>query len=101
MTEFLGEMYVSRNNGAAVEDDEARVRGAAAQLSGEGRHVRFVRTIFVPEDETCFYLFEAASEGTVREVGLRAALPFDRVSESMPTRHLSRRVLPARSKEES
>jgi hypothetical protein len=82
MTEFLGELYVSREHGMAVEDDEVRVRAAAAELTREGRPVRFLRTIFVPEDETCFYLFEASSAGTVREVGARAALLFDRVSAS-------------------
>lgn len=82
MTEFLGELYLSREGGAAVENDEARVRVAAVQLTREGRQIRFLRTIFVPEDETCFYLFEAASAGAVREVGIRAALPFDRVSRS-------------------
>jgi hypothetical protein len=82
MTEFLGELYVPREHGVAVEDDEVRVRAAAAELTREGRPVRFLRTIFVPEDETCFYLFEASSAGAVREVGARAALLFDRVSAS-------------------
>ena len=82
MTEFLGELYVSRESGEAVEQNENRVREAAAQLTREGEHVRLVRTIFVPEDETCFYLFEAGSAGAVREVGARAALPFDRVCGS-------------------
>ena len=82
MTEFLGELYVPREHGLVVEDDEVRVRAAAAQLTREGQPIRFVRTIFVPEDETCFYLFEAASVGAVRELGARAALPFDRVSTS-------------------
>ena len=80
--EFLGETYVSRDNGAAVEHDEARVRVAAAQLTGEGRHVRFLRTIFVPEDETCFYLFEASSASVVRDVGERAGVRFEHVNRA-------------------
>ena len=80
--EFLGELYVSREHGVAVENDELRVRAAAAELTREGRPIRFLRTIFVPEDETCFYLFEAGSAGAVQEVGARAALPFDRVCTS-------------------
>jgi len=82
MTEFLGELYVPRGHGVAVEDDEVRVRAAAAELTREGRPVRFLRTIFVPEDETCFYLFEASSAGSVREVGARAALLFEQRSVS-------------------
>jgi hypothetical protein len=38
--------------------------------------------IFVPEDETCFFLYEAASADAVREVVHRAALSFERVSEA-------------------
>jgi hypothetical protein len=82
MAEFLGELYVSRESGEAVEQGEDRVREAASQLTREGEHIRFLRTIFVPEDETCFYLFEAGSAVAVREVGARAALPFDRVCRS-------------------
>jgi hypothetical protein len=82
VTEFLGELYVSRHHAAAVEQSELRVRDAADQLRSEGRPVRFVRTIFIPEDETCFYLFEARSASTVHEVGTRASLHFERVSRS-------------------
>ena len=82
MTEFLGELYVPRAHAVAVEADEARVRAAAAELTREGRPIHVLRTIFVPEDEMCFYLFEATSAGAVREVGARAALLFDRVSTS-------------------
>jgi hypothetical protein len=45
--------------------------------------VRFLRSVFVPEDETCFYLYEAASVDDVREAARRAALPFATVVESI------------------
>lgn len=44
--------------------------------------MRFVRSVFVPEDETCFYVYEADSAGTVREVARRAGLPIDRLVEA-------------------
>jgi hypothetical protein len=34
-----------------------------------------VRSIFVPEDEACFYLFQAESVEDVRETARRAGLP--------------------------
>jgi hypothetical protein len=41
--------------------------------------VRFVRAVFVPEDEMCFYLYEAASAEQVREAARRAELPHESV----------------------
>ena len=45
--------------------------------------MRYVRSIVVPGDETCFHVFEAPSQEAVEEVGRRAELPFDRVTEAL------------------
>jgi hypothetical protein len=82
VAEFLLEQYVSRADGGAVERGNERARIAAEELTQEGTPIRFVRSIFVPEDETCFYLYEAASVEAVRELAKRAALPFARVTEA-------------------
>ena len=82
MAEFLLERYVSRTDRVAVERAEERVRVAADELTREGTPVRFVRSIFVPEDETSFYLCEAASVEAATELVKRAALPFARVVEA-------------------
>ena len=82
MAEFLLECYVRRTDGAAVERGEERARVAAEELTREGTQIRFLRSIFVPEDETSFYLCEAASVEAVRELAKRAALPFERVLEA-------------------
>jgi hypothetical protein len=36
--------------------------------------VRFLRSIFVPENDTCFLLYEAPTAKTVREAAGRAGL---------------------------
>jgi hypothetical protein len=82
VAEFLLEQYVSRTDSGAVERGEERARVAAEQLTREGTPVRFLRSIFVPEDETGFYLYEAASVEVVRELAKRAALPYERVVEA-------------------
>jgi len=82
MSKFLAELYVSRNNCAAVAVGWARLNGAAADLTAEGRRVRLVRSIFVPDDETCFVLVEAATADDVRETARRAAVPYERVVEA-------------------
>jgi hypothetical protein len=78
MAEFLVEVYVSRADPAAVERGAERARLAAEELTREGTPVRYLRSIFVPEDETCFFLYEAASVEDVEEAARRASLRFER-----------------------
>ena len=80
MAEFVVECYVSRADAGAVERGAERARLAAEELTREGTPVRYLRSIFVPEDETCFFMCEAASADAVRETARRAALPFDRIA---------------------
>ncbi len=83
MAEFLVECYLSRADTAAATDGSEGARRAADELTREGEEVRFLRSIFVPEDETCFYLYEAASVEVVREAARRAGLAFERVAEAV------------------
>jgi hypothetical protein len=83
VAEFLIELYVSRTDGDAVVLGAERSRLAAEQLTREGTPVRYLRSIFVPEDETCFYLYEAASAEAVRRAASRAELSFERVIEAV------------------
>lgn len=79
MARFLAESYVPRSRA----DDSGRAAGcaraAAEQLSREGTSVRHVRTMLLPDDETCFHVFEAASADAVGEVGRRAGLDWARI----------------------
>jgi hypothetical protein len=81
MAEFLVEVYAAQDS-HALHAAARRARAAANSLASEGPDVRYVRSIFVPEDETCFYVYEADSAGTVREVARRAGLPIDRLVEA-------------------
>ncbi len=66
---YLLEGY-ERRGPTGLDDLEARCRAAAAGSDG----VRYVRSILVPEDETCFHLFEGSSAEAVRKVGAEAGL---------------------------
>ncbi len=77
--DYLVEVYVSRSSVTSAEQGSADVLRAAEQLTREGKQVRFVRSILVPEDETCFYFFEAQTRDTVCEAASRAGLKFERV----------------------
>jgi Protein of unknown function (DUF4242) len=41
--------------------------------------VRFVRSVFIPEDETCICVYQASSAKDVREAALHAGLPVGQV----------------------
>jgi hypothetical protein len=45
--------------------------------------VRFLRSIFVPEDGACFLLYEGPSAQSVRAAALRAKLGVQRVEAAM------------------
>ena len=83
MAEFLVELYLSRSDEAAVQRDAERARVAAEQVNGEGMPVRYVRSIFVPDDETCFHLFEADSPEAVDEAMRRAGFVGARVTRAV------------------
>jgi hypothetical protein len=86
MPEFLVELYVPQTDGGAVESKARSARLAALELTREGRSVQYVRSIFVPEDETCFFLYEAATAGDVEEAARRASLAFDHVALAIAAR---------------
>jgi hypothetical protein len=44
-----------------------------------GTTVRFLRSIFVPEDDACLYLYQATSTAAVREAAKRAGVVFSRI----------------------
>ena len=83
MPEFLVELYVSRAEAASTGPCAEQARRAAQELSNQGTSVRYLRSIFVPDDETCFHLYKASSAAAVREVASRAGLRFERISEAI------------------
>ncbi len=82
LPEYLAELYLSRSDRTALLREAESARRAAEEVSREGLEVRYVRSIFVPDEEICFFLNEAVSANAVREAARRAALPLERVSEA-------------------
>jgi len=74
---YLVESYVASSG--AVDDARERARRTADLGAG----VRYVRTTFLPGDETVLHLFEAPSLAVLDEAGRRAALPFERIVEAV------------------
>ena len=87
MPEFLVELYVSRADAASTVPGAERARLAAEELSRQGTAIRYLRSIFIPDDETCFHLYTAGSVEAVHELATRAGLRFERISEAAPEPH--------------
>jgi hypothetical protein len=96
MSEFLVELYIPRTATAAVRDAIVRARRAAVDLTADGTSVRFLHFIVVPEDETCLFLFEAASADAVLETAHRAGLSFDHIAETSSDASWSNTTRPTR-----
>jgi hypothetical protein len=61
----------------------ARARAAADELSAAGTSVSYVRSTFVPADETWFLLYDAPSAEVVESALALAELPRARVHEAL------------------
>lgn len=79
VTTYLIEAYLA---GGDVTDLQDRARAAAETMSNEGHAVRYLRSVLVRADETCFHLFEAASQEIVAELARRAGLRYERIVEA-------------------
>jgi hypothetical protein len=82
VAEFIVEVYVSSARLAAVDALFEAATAAASDVSRDGESVHCTRSFVVPEDETCFLLFEAASIGAVRDAVGRANLGTTRINET-------------------
>jgi hypothetical protein len=76
---FLVETYLARAGAGERDASERRARSAA----GEREHVSFERSIHVPEDEICFFVFDAPSSEEVALVAQRADLEPIRIVEAV------------------
>lgn len=69
MDRFLAERYLAAQNADSLALDAERMRDAAEQAG-----MRLIESVYVPEDELCFYVFESESAELVHRAGA-----FDRV----------------------
>lgn len=83
MPSYLVETYLTRGHANERRASERRARTAAAELTQGSRLVRFDRSIHVPEDEICFYVFDAPSAGDAALAARRAGLDPLRVVEAV------------------
>jgi hypothetical protein len=79
MQSYLVETYLPKLGERDCQEAADRAQRTSAELSLEGIPVRYVRSLFVPEDETCFYIFEAESREAVATASRLAGLGYVRI----------------------
>jgi len=78
---YLVETYLARNQAGERAAREERARSATEERTS----VRFDRSIYVPEDELCFFVFDAPSGREAALAAQRAGLEPIRVVEAVPS----------------
>ena len=85
MPDFALEIYVPAADQAALELEADRLAGIASQLTGDGTRVRYRRSLYLPGDETCFFVFDADSPAAVELVATRGEVEGARIVEVTET----------------
>jgi hypothetical protein len=83
MPSYLVETYLARGQAGQLAVREQRARSAAEELTHGRRRVCFDRSIHVPEDEICFFVFDAPSGRDAQLAAERAELDPIRVVEAV------------------
>jgi hypothetical protein len=82
---YLVETYLARGRAGERTARERRAQTAAEELTQERTPVRFERSIYVPEDEICFFVFDAPTGRDAALTAHRAQLDPLRVVEAIPS----------------
>jgi hypothetical protein len=80
---YLVETFLARGDAGERAARERRARSAAEKLTRSGIGVRFDGAIHVPEDEICFFVFDAPSGRDAALAAARAGLDPFRVVEAV------------------
>jgi hypothetical protein len=88
---YLVETYLARGSVGERSAREQRARSAAEELTREGTRVRFGGSTHLPEDEMCFFTFEAPSSRVAALAAHCAGLEALRVVEVVSSGEMNSR----------
>ena len=83
MKQFIVEVFTPRPSAGELATAARRARLAARSLSSTESDVRYVRATYVPQDEICFFVFDAPSDRLAALVAERAGLDPIRIVEAV------------------
>lgn len=81
MTTFMVERYLPGVSAGQAAAGELLAEQLAMRLRTEGGSVRHLRSLFVPQDEQCFVLFQATSAHALAETLERLGIAYERIAE--------------------
>ena len=83
MPSYLVETYLARGQAGERAALEQRARSATVEPTPDRTGVRFERSIYIPEDEICFFVFDAPSGRAAALAAQHAGLEPIRVVEAV------------------
>lgn len=89
MATYLVEVYGAKLDDGRIRDLSSRASAAAREMSRVGPPVRYLGSIFVPEDETCFHLLDAPSAEVLQQACWRGSFLFERIVEAIELREVN------------
>ena len=79
---FVVERYLPGITPDELRGSADRLAAATDGLAARGHEIRYLGSAFVPDEESCFCRFEAASAAIVERACRRARFPFARILEA-------------------
>ena len=81
MRTYRVELHLPAAGPASLAVAGDRARCAVEDLAREGATVRWIRSVYVTEQDACRLVFEASTPDAVGEAGRRAVLEYERIVE--------------------
>ena len=81
MPDYCLELYLPHASASRIEEAAADAQRAAGAAGG--RRVRYLRTTYLADDETCLHFFDAASVKDVADAARRVGLTTGRITRSV------------------
>ena len=97
MFEFVVETYAPPQATGILAARVEELARAAEQASEPGAEVRLLGAVFLPGEETCFYLYRAASADAVRAAAAHGRLRLERISQAVAITPSHTGALPVRN----
>jgi hypothetical protein len=80
---FLVERYLSPVAATGLAGASARLAKLCAESAGADTRVRYLYSVYLSNEDTCFCLFRAPSAEAVRAVNRRADFALDRIVDAV------------------